>query len=52
VRAENPETGRFLLDNFNLYSQRQRQNLIEEAAKLFKQKPEEAEQEIKLWFGN
>jgi len=46
LKIENKETQKFILDTINLYSQKQREQLINEAAKLLNQSKSETELEI------
>ena len=46
IKAENPKTKRFLLDTYNLYSEKQRQILKTKLSELYNQPEEEIEEEI------
>ena len=50
IKAENKETGRFILDTFNLYSQRDRDKLVQKTVEVFKLNQAKVEREIEHWI--
>jgi DNA primase len=51
IRSENEATGKFNLDTYNLYSQKQRQQLISDTVSLFDEDEKKIEKEVNVLIG-